>query len=346
MTSAFLPPHPLRTGVLFLVFNRPDTTARVFQAIRQAKPPRLYVAADGPRETREGEAELVARVRQIATAVDWPCDVFTLFRENNLGCKKAISEAITWFFEREDRGIILEDDCLPHPDFFTFCEVLLERYAENKMVSVVTGNNFQNEIYRGDGSYYFSRYNHVWGWASWRRAWKYYDGDLSFWPEWKRYSVWHGLFPSKMEKKYWEKIFDLMHAKKIDTWDYPWTASVWRHGGLTATPNVNLISNIGFGPESTHTANPNDRNANRPIKALGKITHPTNIRHDREADIYTFDYHYGGRWQRFPLKILHLPRRIIGFLYRNIRKRQSNLSRIISEELSKEDQNERASGRY
>ncbi len=120
---------PLKTAVLFLVFNRPDTTAQVFDAIRKARPPRLYVAADGPRANREGEAEKVAKVREIATAVDWPCEVRTLFRDANLGCKRAVSGALDWFFGEEEAGMVLEDDCLPHPDFFRFCDALLERYG-------------------------------------------------------------------------------------------------------------------------------------------------------------------------------------------------------------------------
>ena len=320
MTSAFTRPAPLQTAVLFLVFNRPDTTAQVFEAIRRAKPQRLYVAADGPREGRAGEAARVAKVREIATAVDWPCKVKTLFRENNLGCKYAVSGAITWFFEQEEQGIILEDDCLPHPDFFTFCETLLDRYANDERVSVITGDNFQNGKQRGDGSYYFSRYNHVWGWASWRRAWQFYDGDLSFWPDWKRSEAWISEFPDRVERRYWDKIFDRMFAQQIDTWDYPWTASVWCHGGLTATPNVNLVSNIGFGPDSTHTASSDSPLAGMVTSAIGELTHPAAIDRDQAADRYVFDNTLGGKNQRFPWSLLHLPRRTGGFVYRKLKR--------------------------
>lgn len=320
MTGTFTPPGPLQTAVLFLVFNRPDTTARVFEAIRQAKPPRLYVAADGPREGREGEAERVAKVREIATAVDWPCEVKTLFRTKNLGCKCAVSSAITWFFDQEEEGIILEDDCLPQPDFFTFCEGLLDRYRDDEKVSVITGDNFQAGLWRGQGSYYFSRYNHVWGWASWRRAWQYYDGDLTFWPEWKRSADWSNRLPDKVERRYWEKILDRMHAQQIDTWDYPWTASVWYHGGLTATPNVNLVSNIGFGSDSTHTASADSPLAEMATGALGDLIHPETITQDQAADRYVFDHTFGGRWQRLPWSLLRLPRRTGGVLYRRLKR--------------------------
>jgi hypothetical protein len=319
MTSSFIPIVPLKTAVLFLVFNRPDTTTRVFDAIRKAQPSHLYVAADGPRADRKGEAEKVIKVREIATAVDWPCEVKTFFREDNLGCKNAVSGGITWFFQHEEQGIILEDDCLPHPEFFFYCESLLDRYADDVRVSVITGNNFQKRNTRGDGSYYFSRYVHVWGWATWRRAWQSYDGDLSFWPDWKRSKAWLSEFQDSVERRYWEKIFDRMYAKEINTWDYPWTGSVWYHGGLTATPNVNLVSNIGFGADSTHTGNPNDVNASRQTHSLGEIKHPKNVLQDEKGDRYAFDYHYGGRFLRFPLIIIYLPRLLGGFLYRKFK---------------------------
>ena len=320
MTSTLTPPAPLQTAVLFLVFNRPNTTAQVFEAIRQAKPPRLYIAADGPRANREGEAERVAQVREIATAVDWPCEVKTLFQEKNLGCKYAVSGAITWFFEQEEQGIILEDDCLPHPDFFTYCEAVLYRYAEDERVSVITGNNFQNGEKRGDASYYFSKYNHCWGWASWQRAWKHYQGDLPFWPKWTASASWAKHTPDKIERRYWEKIFDRVRAGKIDSWAYPWTASVWYHGGLTATPNVNLVSNIGFGPNSTHTASVDSPLSAIATSYLTMANHPALITQDLEADRYTFDFVFGGKSLRFPWGWLLLPHRVGRFLYSSVKK--------------------------
>lgn len=319
--QTFNPPGPLNTAVLFLVFNRPDTTRQVFEAIRQARPPRLYIAADGPRPNRPGEAERCAEVRRIATNVDWPCEVKTLFRDENLGCKRAVSGGITWFFENEEQGIILEDDCLPHPDFFPFCEELLQRYADDERVWTITGCNFQDGQKRGEASYYFSKYNHVWGWASWRRAWKHYQGDIPFWPTWRLSKEWMSWTPDKVERRYWDKVFDVVARDGIDTWDYPWTACVWYHRGLTATPNVNLISNIGFGVDATHTFASDDKNANRPTSGLGVITHPPEVRQDTEADRYVFDHVFGGRDRRFPRVLYTLPRRAVGKLYRMVKAR-------------------------
>lgn len=323
-TQTSTPPGPLKTAVLFLVFNRPDTTRQVFEAIRQAKLPKLYVAADGPRPNRPGEAERCEEVRRIATNVDWPCEVKTLFRESNLGCKMGVSGGIDWFFEHEAEGIILEDDCLPHPDFFRFCDELLERYADDERVAVITGNNFQDGQKRGDASYYFSKYNHCWGWATWRRAWQHYQCDLPFWPEWRSSPVWHRLAPDSVERRYWNIIFERIRAKQIDSWAYPWTASVWFKGGLTATPNVNLVSNIGFGPESTHTAAADSPLAEMATNSLGNLTHPRSVLQDVAADRYVFDHVYGGRLERFPIVLYSYPRRAVGKLYRMIKNKEAH----------------------
>ena len=316
---AVTPTSPIlfNTPVLFLVFNRPDVTRQVFETIRQVKPPRLYVAADGPRKDKTGEMEKVQAVRNhILKNIDWDCRVETLFRDSNRGCKRAVSEAITWFFDQEEQGIILEDDCLPHPDYFPFCQELLERYADDKRVSVITGDNFQNGIVRGNASYYFSKYNHCWGWATWRRSWGLYKGDISFWPDWKNFSTWKRKLPDRIERRYWEQIFDRVYKDEIDSWAYPWTACVWYRGGLTATPNVNLVSNIGFGENSTHTADSANPLSNKSVQSIGKISHPKHIHQYVIADRYVFNYHFGGSNMRWYNVLLRYMRRAIGKLIR------------------------------
>jgi len=305
---------------LFLVFNRPDTTAQVFEEIRKAEPPRLYIAADGPRANREGEAEKVAKVRKIVTEVDWPCEVKTLFREENLGCKQAVSGGIDWFFEHEEQGIILEDDCLPHQDFFYFCDELLRLYALDDRVSVITGNNFQDGIKRGEASYYFSKYNHIWGWATWRHEWQHYQSELLFWPEWSQTNDWLEMIQDPIERNYWSQIFEQMYAGKIDTWDYPWTASIWYNGGLTATPNVNLVSNIGFGPDATHTKSVGSSLIAKSTGAIGILEHPAEIVHDKDADRYVFDNTFGGKSMRFPRSIFQPLKRFVRWLQKILRR--------------------------
>ena len=305
----------LQTPVLFLVFNRPATTSQVFERIRKARPVRLYVAADGARPDRLGERDKVDQVRKIATKVDWPCELKTLFQERNLGCQKAVSTAITWLFEEEERGIILEDDCLPHLDFFSFCEMLLDRFEADERVSVITGDNFQNGLKRGDASYYFSKYNHCWGWASWRRAWQQYDNDLADWPAWAASNAWPAVTADKAERRYWEEHFQKVRDGLIDSWAYPWTASVWMYGGLTVTPNTNLVTNIGFGADSTHTKSLRHLSAFMTESPIGTIVHPQDVIRNEEADKYVFDNHFGGKYRRLPRAIVHWPYRALAKIY-------------------------------
>ena len=256
MTSTFTPPAPLQTSVLFLVFNRPDTTAQVFEAIRKAQPPRLYVAADGPREGRDGEAERVARVREIATAVDWPCELKTLFRKKNLGCKYAVSGAITWFFEHEEQGIILEDDCLPSQSFFWFCEDLLNRYCQDERIFIISGYNKQQQWKPEKHDYFFSNFGGIWGWASWRRAWKHLDLEMTNLEELADQGFFEKLLGRQLGKL---RKNQLLAAKKkisdgqMNTWAFPWGYSRHINAGLACVPSRSLIRNIGFGSEATHT---------------------------------------------------------------------------------------------
>lgn len=237
-----------------------------------------------------------------------------------MGCKISVSRAITWFFENEDKGIILEDDCLPHLDFFNFCNSLLNKFEYNEKISVITGNNFQDGHIRGEGSYYFSRYCHIWGWASWRRAWKLYDLDLTFWPEWKKSQEWKNRFSNIKERKYWEEIFNRTYAKKIDTWDYQLLASLWFNDGLTVTPNVNLVSNIGFGPDSTHTASADNPLAGIATSSIGELTHPGAVTQDIIADRFVFNHTFDGKKQRFPWLLQRIPRRIGTFVNRKLKR--------------------------
>lgn len=240
-----------KSPVLFLVFNRPETTARVFAAIREAKPERLYVAADGPRADRPEERLKTEDVREIATAVDWTCEVKTLFRATNFGCRIAVSEAINWFFEHEEQGIILEDDCLPHPDFFPYCDVLLDSYAQDTRIGQINGCSFAVHI--NPESYAFTRYGTVWGWATWRRAWKFCDVDLKQWPRMRTDKYAKSVFPDRAERAHRRYLGDRLFRHEIDSWAYPWGLTRQYNHMLSITPCVNLVENIGFGADATHT---------------------------------------------------------------------------------------------
>lgn len=283
----------LKTPVAFIIFNRPDTTTRVFAEIAKAKPPKLLVVGDGPRVNRPGEAEKVAAARAIIKRVDWDCEVLTNFSEVNLGCKRRVSSGLDWVFDTVEEAIILEDDCLPHPTFFRFCEELLEKYRHDERIAQIGGVNFQFGLRRTEDSYYFSRFNHIWGWASWRRTWsKHYDVDLKKWPD-VRVGGWLAdILDNRHEAKYWEKIFQSVYEGKIDTWDYQWTFACWVNSALTILPNVNLISNIGFGPEATHTKGLS-RLANMPLDAMTfSLRHPDLIIRNAVADSFSQENHF------------------------------------------------------
>ncbi len=276
----------LNSPVLFLIFNRPDTTYRVFEEIRRARPARLYVAADGPRPNRPGEDELCRQTRDIVNRVDWECHVVTLFREQNLGCRPAVSSAIDWFFTHEEEGIILEDDCLPDQSFFSFCAELLEKYRHDERIMHIGGANFQYGRQRGQASYYFSRIPHIWGWASWRRAWRHYDVDMQSFPDFVRDNRIAALYADAYSRQYWLKHFRWVYGNG-NTWDYQWGYTVMRQGGYCITPNQNLISNIGFGAGATHATETNNPVAALPLGSLPVVTHPAAVAADTEADLFT-----------------------------------------------------------
>ena len=249
--------------ILFLVFARPDTTARVFERIKQIQPTKLYIAADAPRENRPDEIKRSQAVRGIVNQIDWPCELYTLFREKNLGCKNAVSSAITWFFEQEEYGVILEDDCLPDLSFFPFCEELLIKYKDDDRIGHIGGNNFLNSIVGDNCSYDFCSFSHIWGWASWRRVWKNYDVNFSYWNEAlkDKYKM-DSLFNNLLEKIYFSSfISDTLKGNSgINTWDVQYFFMLRVQSQLSIYPKVNLVTNIGLNdPNATHTTKKNKK---------------------------------------------------------------------------------------
>lgn len=290
----------MRSPVLFIIFNRPETTARVLAAIRQARPPRLYIAADGPRPDREGEEDHCREARNVAMAVDWPCEVKTLFRARNLGCRHAVFSAITWFFKHEPEGIILEDDVVPHPDFFPFCDTLLEHYRDTPEVMQITGNNFQLGVRRGEASYYFSRFGHIWGWASWARAWNLCDLSMPGYREFMREEFLKrdkplgrneifgssGLPPAAAE--HFTSVFRKIDRGVLDSWAYSWQYCLFRHNGLTATPNHALAENIGFSG-GAHYAGDSLFAHSKAGPLPQPLSHPPKVAADDEADTAAYN---------------------------------------------------------
>lgn len=277
----------LTTPVAFLVFNRPDTTRMVFEEIRRARPPKLLVVADGPRADKAGEAEKCETVRGIIDSVDWPCEILKNYSKVNLGCKVRVSSGIDWVFEQVDEAIILEDDCLPHPTFFRFCEELLIKYRHDMRIGMISGNNFQFGRKRTNYSYYFSRHFHIWGWATWARAWKNYDVDMKLWPEISNGNWLKDIFKSRKDIKLWDNIFCSVYDNKINTWDFQWTFSCLINNTLSILPNVNLVSNIGFNAESTHTLQETSFSNMNTEQMYFPFIEPSFVIADSEADNLT-----------------------------------------------------------
>jgi hypothetical protein len=277
----------LNVPLLFLIFNRPDTTQQVFDEIRKAQPPQLFVAADGPRKNQVADYELCKKTREIIHQVDWDCKVFTRFQDENLGCRHAVSSAITWFFSNVEEGIILEDDCIPDQSFFRFCQDLLEKYRDDERIMMVSGNNFQFGKRRTNYSYYFSKYFHIWGWATWKRAWNYYDVDMKSWPKIKDGRWLKDILKDKNAEKFWEKIFENTFRGTINTWDFQWVFSCWIQNGLAILPNVNLVKNIGFDGNATHTKGKN-KLANLSVNSIHfPLKNPEFVIADNDADART-----------------------------------------------------------
>ena len=298
--------YVVKSPVLFLIFNRPETTAQVFAAIRQAKPPKLYISADGPRAGRPDDQERCAQARSIATAVDWPCEVQTLFRDKNLGCKLGVSSGIDWFFQNETEGIILEDDVLPMPSFFTFCDEMLERYRDDPTIGMITGSNLVSKRVHPKGvgqntaaSYFVTAIPLIWGWATWRRAWQKYDLTMSTYPNWLASSQMQQLFHGDaLVMRYWQDALDRVYQGKQDTWDYQWLFACWSTGMKSIIPANNLTDNLGYGMEATHTS------ATKPACLIESIPsdlsfpliHPKHLQADWQVDRLMFKRIHGIHW--------------------------------------------------
>lgn len=279
--------EPLDTAVALIIFRRPEATARALQAIRAARPARLYLIADGPRPGAPGEAERCAAARAVCERVDWPCAVTRIYAEANMGLRRRVESGLDALFAAEERAIILEDDCVAEPSFFRYCAELLERYAADARVMAVSGDNFQGGRAAGPHSYGFSRYPHCWGWATWRRAWARYDGAMAEWPALREGPWLRELLGDARAARFWRRTFDAVYAGRVSSWAYRWTYSCWRSGGLTALPAHNLVSNIGVGDEATHTrvASPFAHMATRPLAF--PLRHPPAVAADARADART-----------------------------------------------------------
>lgn len=300
----------LDTPVLLLIFNRPQCTFRVFDEIRRARPKQLFIAADGPRVGRNDEAEC-ASARGIISHIDWDCDLKTFFSENNRGCGKGPVTGITWFFDHVEQGIVLEDDCLPAPAFFPFCETLLDHFRDDTRVMEIGGANLIEPECRSDEhSYYFSEHNHTWGWATWRRAWRLYDYEMSGAGESAVRRYFYNTFNSDLEREYFLKIFSKTYYKNesITWWDYQWEFARRMNGGLSIVPRSNLIVNLGLGKHATHTLDPDGIGSGLKWGHLSfPLKHPHFVMPNKKRD----SLYFGKIFTTFPSRMKFMLKRML-----------------------------------
>jgi hypothetical protein len=277
----------MRTPVALIIFNRPDFTERVFAEIARTRPPKLLVIADGPRPEQAGEAEKCAATRAIIDRVNWECEVLKNYSDENLGVGRRPASGLRWVFEQVEEAIILEDDCLPHPTFFRYCEELLEKYRDDERVMHISGDNWYFGEKQKPFSYFFSCYCYSCGWASWRRAFQYYDPEIKLWPVLRNTSWLLDILGDARAVEFWKSKFELHYTTGIKNtgWDWPWLFACWAHRGVSILPSTNLVSNIGFREDATHTKSADDNRANVPlVEMIFPLSHPPCMVRDLEAD--------------------------------------------------------------
>lgn len=278
----------MKTPILFLVYNRPEYTKRVFKAIREARPEMLFVSADGPKANQPEDIKLCEQAREIATQIDWPCEIKTLFRNQNLGCKLAISGGINWFFENVPEGIILEDDCLPNKSFFTYCEILLERYRNENRVMMISGSNPATSV-ESSSDYFFSRFYTIWGWATWKRAWDKFDINITNWPKLKKENFLEKIFPHNLENRlFTERMFDNIHGnEKSSVWGLQWVYACMTNNAFVILPKHNLISNIGL--SGTHEMDERQLSLKTAEFDFDHFSHPSEIKTEQNIEDLLFE---------------------------------------------------------
>ncbi|CAA6696221.1 MULTISPECIES: hypothetical protein [unclassified Lentimonas] len=275
----------MNTPILLIIFNRPKQTRALIDALRPVRPTKIYVAADGPRLNREGEAARCVETRAVIDTIDWPCEISKDYAKENMGCGPRPATAISWIFQHEESAIILEDDCIPNPSFFPFCSELLEKFKDDQRIMQICGSNHVDEHLEINESYLFSNYPLCWGWATWKRAWDLFDYDMATWPEYQKRNMLQNIVQSRKEIEYWDNNIANVFEGDQSVWDVRWLFSIWSNHGLSVIPKSNLISNVGFGTDASHTFNYDDRHNDRKTNSVNfPLIHPTpvcpNVEHD------------------------------------------------------------------
>lgn len=303
--------------ILLIIFNRPDLTRALIDLMRPLRPKFVFVTADGPRADHPNDIQNCAETRREIEKIDWSCKVQRRFLRKNSGCKRAVSSGISWFFEQVPEGIILEDDIQPTPEFFYYCQELLAMYREDQRIGMISGCNLSSDENAMEASYDFMQYFHIWGWATWRRAWRGYDPEILDWPKLKNSEFLAGLFPTRQEAEYWEKHWDETYEGKINTWDYQWALHNYLQSRFAIAPAINLVQNVGFREDATHTTSGESPLPETPKTPFLPLRHPKYLRRNwilesaSRASFGSFQPH-----DDFPIRSYRKLRRLIGNLKR------------------------------
>jgi hypothetical protein len=269
--------------VAVFIFNRPGSVSKVLEAVKKANPPLLFVIADGPRANHPEDKHLVSQARAVVEQIEWPCEVLRAYSDVNLGCDRRIATGLDWVFGIADRAIVLEDDCLPDPTFFPYCEELLERYENDERVQMISGSNVTG--ISGSYSYHFSNCYHIWGWAGWARAWRHYDESMLEWPSLRDAGWLRSHLHSRRGAEMAQVFFDGAYAGRLPQWDFYWAFTGWRRNALSIIPRVNLVQNSGYGAGATHQVDGNHPFAGIPARAISfPLRHPPQVKVLRKAD--------------------------------------------------------------
>lgn len=278
----------IKTPVVLICFNRPNLTKKTFNQIKKNKPSKLFLIMDGPRYKNSQDIQNIKKVRKIIEEINWKCKIYKNFSKNNLGLKKRVVSGLNWVFKKVDKAIILEDDCYPSDSFFYFCETMLNFYKKNKNIGIITGNNFQNKPV-DNNSYYFSKYSHIWGWATWRRTWKLYNDNDQKIQNFVKSSKFKKICKILDEQKYWIDMHHQIKSGTLKSWAYYFLLNMWKNNYLTVTPNLNLIENLGINSKSS--SNPNDPGLKKDLtKTVLKfpLIYPKAIKVNEKADSQVF----------------------------------------------------------
>lgn len=280
----------MKTPVVLIIYHRPEMTMKVIESIRRVKPGVVFVIADGPKDHIDNKKCL--ETRALVQSIDWKCKIYKNYARKNSGLRRRVVSGLNWVFSKVDKAIILEDDLVADPSFFQFCEILLKKYENNSKILSISGNNFQFNNNKMEYSYYFSRYVHSWGWATWRRAWKQYDDNMTKWQSLRETNWLHKVFDNRVMELYWRKIFDTTFAGQVDSWAYRWTYSSLLNNGLTIIPKVNLVSNFGFDSRATHTTKKSKVTEMKINSVSFPLKHPHEIERSKKLDAITEDNAY------------------------------------------------------